>query len=380
MDYRPNLSESRTVAAGETLVQAEQAVFTSVRSPTGEGYRIIAASNGVRAEEKVEITRRSPSHGSLDDESAAAFGLSSYRLESGRYCVASSRYAGTEHTARGGGRVYTHIAVLDEDSFVRFLCNPFRISAAVEAQSDGNPLLKPATELEPLHLSFGWPSGVEAVNDPADAGMDPGFDGIRRLVTSLMERKRLVVVAERNRLALLEWSLLCLPMFIRKRVAVSVGLNFSPSREFDVTVLPARDVGTNRAIRGHQTEWLDLGAPATDADHSEDPWLQLLGEWWKARRFSEIRSLSSRLSLPVDRSALGRIAHLCWELDRIDEASEDELESILVRHAGTAGRNDVEDALLGQIIELSRCRLAALDAGAVAGSVSSQRNGSSSSG
>ena len=49
---------------GDTLT-CDQAIFTSVRTPMGEGYRIIAASRGLSSPEKQAITRMSPSHGAL---------------------------------------------------------------------------------------------------------------------------------------------------------------------------------------------------------------------------------------------------------------------------------------------------------------------------
>ena len=48
-----------------TDLTCDQAIFTSIRGPMGEGYRIVAASRGLRPEEKQAITRLSPSHEAL---------------------------------------------------------------------------------------------------------------------------------------------------------------------------------------------------------------------------------------------------------------------------------------------------------------------------
>ena len=116
MDHRSIVA---VVSSGETTVHADQVIFTSIRSPTGEGYRIGAASPGVRSDEKRMIMQRSPSHASLCDESPTAVACSFYRLSTGRHCVASSRYAGVEHTGRGGQRVYTHLVLLDDEIAAR---------------------------------------------------------------------------------------------------------------------------------------------------------------------------------------------------------------------------------------------------------------------
>ncbi|MBN1361535.1 MAG: hypothetical protein JW993_13135 [Sedimentisphaerales bacterium] len=141
-------------------VPADQAVFTSVRSPMGGGYRIVAASPGVRADEKAEMTRRAPSHASLcgDGPDAVAdepdaVGLLAYPLASGRYCVALSQYAGWEHTARGGHRVHTHIVVLDRQAYLEFGCNAVRVHAALKEAVGGRPILKPPPKLGQLSLS-----------------------------------------------------------------------------------------------------------------------------------------------------------------------------------------------------------------------------------
>ena len=75
-------------------IRCDQAVFTSIRSPMGQGYRVVAASGEIRPDEKAEITARSPSHASLCESDTEPIGLSSYRLASGRRCVG--------HPLRGG--------------------------------------------------------------------------------------------------------------------------------------------------------------------------------------------------------------------------------------------------------------------------------------
>lgn len=135
-------------------VTFEQAVFTSIPSPMGQGYRLVAASPGVKAEEKVEITQRSPSHGSLCGQDANAKAIMSYRLTTGRHAVAYCCHSGREHTARGGWRVYTQIAILDESSFLGCDCNPFCVWRAIdEVVSRQGPLLKAVSRLEPLTVS-----------------------------------------------------------------------------------------------------------------------------------------------------------------------------------------------------------------------------------
>ena len=109
----------------ETTLTCDHAIFTSIRTPMGEGYRIVSASRGLRGDEKQAITRFSPSHEGLciaekpTTDVAGAEGVAFYPLPSGRLCVAASCRAGAEHTGRGGQRVYTYNVVFDTEDFSR---------------------------------------------------------------------------------------------------------------------------------------------------------------------------------------------------------------------------------------------------------------------
>ena len=63
MDPRTTVADAPTRDSG--AVEADQVVFTSAPSRMAQGYRIVAASRGVLPDEKAEILRRAPSHGSL---------------------------------------------------------------------------------------------------------------------------------------------------------------------------------------------------------------------------------------------------------------------------------------------------------------------------
>ncbi len=118
-------------AAGTVL--AEQAVFTSIRSPWGRGYRIVAASAGISPDEKREIVQRAPSHQSLCDASPQGRGLASFAMQSGRRCVFLTQNAGVEHSARGDFRVHTHVLVLEPAAYRCLGCDPLAAAAAARA-------------------------------------------------------------------------------------------------------------------------------------------------------------------------------------------------------------------------------------------------------
>lgn len=159
MDHRPGLNQ--VPCAGGLEVEADQAVFTSIRGPMGEGYRLVAMSPGITAEERAEITRRSPSHESLCSQEPSAWGLSSYPLAGGRQCIGCSRHAGREHTGRGQ-RVHTHLVLLNDEAFACFGYDPVAVQGALLQRIGPTPDLKPPTCMEPLGLSAPVSGGTTA--------------------------------------------------------------------------------------------------------------------------------------------------------------------------------------------------------------------------
>ena len=136
------------------LLSADHTIFTSVRTPMGCGYRLIAASPGVTAEERTKITRWSPSHGNLCSDNPAAEGLASYLLSTGRRCVAWSRHAGPEPTGRGGLRIHTHAVLLTAEAYRQFACMPAAVLQAIAALAP-QPLIPQGASLAPLTIDPG---------------------------------------------------------------------------------------------------------------------------------------------------------------------------------------------------------------------------------
>ncbi len=159
----------------DTTLTCDQAIFTSIRTPMGEGYRIVAASRGLRANEKQVITRFSPSHGGLcapdhvePDKTTGVIGVAFYRLPTNRLCVALTCSAGAEHTGRGGQRVYTHNVVFDASEFSRCGFNAFNVIRAMMATGLNTPNLKPSPILDELHLELkSAPDSVETAAFPS---------------------------------------------------------------------------------------------------------------------------------------------------------------------------------------------------------------------
>jgi len=357
MDHRPTVAGSALCES--TVVHCDQAIFTSIRSPTGQGYRLIAASPGLRADEKAEITQRSPSHDSLCDPSPSAFGLAVYRLRSGRHCVAYSRYAGAEHTARGGQRVHTHIAVLDREAYRRFECNPARAHASLAEAVGDSPILNPPARLDPLPLETHLPRFL-ARDTLVFARVRDG-DQLAYVLASLLAGHRLIVTGSTGPLATLERVLTGLPMNLREPVAASVGLRFSPSRQMQLTFTNANPAELQRVIKGHCVQCFDMQSPPPQAV-PPDGWIGLVRRWWNEGRVRDVSRLTAELPGPLHPGDLNRIAAICADMDRIRHAQSADLEVLRARYEQFRPRNEAEVGLVRQLLAGVTTRSESLEA------------------
>lgn len=274
MDYRSGMNQDLSCVvdrrpptwadAGNVpadVVHAEQAIFTSIRTPMGEGYRIIACSPGLSVDERAEITRRSPSHGSICDSDPAAVALSSYRLATGRHCIAWTRYAGKEHTARGGLRVYTRIALLSTAGFHGFDCHPFGVLDALTSSIGGEPDLK-STSLPRLSLAANPArTGTDESNELTEP--DCELMQFRDLAHAVHVPEPMLVIAGENMTGLLRQVIDLLSIADRERLSCSANLYYAASREFQLTIIDRVTPETRRAVQGRDIRLIEM-KDATD--------------------------------------------------------------------------------------------------------------------
>ncbi|MFQ5496035.1 MAG: hypothetical protein ACE5EX_11715 [Phycisphaerae bacterium] len=395
MDHRPilktgSMSDAAAPAPAEPVL-VEQAVFTSVRSPTGEGYRLIAASKGLRPDERTEITRRAPSHGSLDEADGAAAGLLAFPLPAGRVCVARCRHAGREQTARGGQRVYSHFVVLDAQADLAFGCDPVRVYGALSAAIGETPDLSPPPMLELLALSpqhrsacspFEVAAGTGVGGLHADSGcrrsasapaggFGQGIEVALGLVLALLRNERIVATGGEAGIDLLATVTACLPLPRRRGLAVSVGLKYAPVRQTRLCLLARNTPETQRAIRGQSIRHVDLDAAPERPPSDYDPWLAWLGRRLSAGRIAEVERLTAAIEKDASPRRLARFAALCDDLDRVETADEQALRRLSALCASRQPTGALEARLVRQLREAVERRASRLreqtDAATVSG-------------
>lgn len=304
----------------------DRAVFTSLPSPTGEGYRIVASSSGLRAEEKVEIIRRAPSHGALCSGETGARGLTIATLGSGRLCLLLSRLAGAEHTGRGG-RVWTDILMIAASDFLRAGGHPVTFGEALACSP--LPATKLGSSIEKLTVPL--PDDWDSVLNRLPPAAVP-VNNLAAMAALLIERVACVVTAAEP-VAALERALLLLPVALRGGLNASAGLRFSNSRQATFCVVDQIDLDIRRMTRGHAVTLLGADELAGRSLGMLAPWLSLMTRMWEEGRAAEAMALADALRGDCSLQQILEVARLRESVDRGEEKPE-VLETVLSRLAG----------------------------------------------
>lgn len=370
MDHRAGVTADTesAPAAGPQTIQADQAIFTSIRTPMGEGYRLIAASPGITAEERAEITRRCPSHGGMCDASPSASALSSYPLGTARHCVGWTRYAGVEHTARGGQRVHTHLAVLEPDGFKAMQQDPFRVCAAMQEVLDDQPCIKPGGGLDCLPLSVRHAGSARSAPIPRT-----GIENACRVAARLLDHDVVLVVGSNTPMTVLQTMFLVLPQAFRAGLAVSANLQYASARQIRLTVMQQSTAELQRMVAGKDVHVLDLAAADSLEESPFAAWFEFVLESGQRGRLAETVLLADELDGSLDGPTLTRVAGICRDTDRVERASQATLEELVSRYADLQPAHPVEGRLVRHLLSGAVRRAAELqhqNARACAGALS----------
>lgn len=315
-------------------VALEQAIFTSVHSPVGSGYRIVAASPGLTADEKREIVQRAPTHGNLCDASATGVGFASFELRSYRCAVFVAQHMGLEQTARGGHRVLTLALVLDRIAFRHFDCHPVVfediLRRHVELQlPKGSCTSLPVLQLMPP-LPRALPSALRAVRLPP-------FDTRERylnILAAILEGRRLVVTNAPDPREILRWVTEAAPGAAREKLSASWGLKYSPARRFQLVFTNASAGERERLEQDTEFETFDWNArPAVVTCSPFQVWLDFVRQMWREGRQSELDALAAPLIREAAPHVLAQIVRLTLDTERAAAANGTELDELAARHA-----------------------------------------------
>ncbi len=314
-----------------TLV-CDQAIFTSIRTPMGEGYRIIAASKGLGPKDKQAITQRSPSHDGLcapekndDVEDYAPLAVSFYQLPSGQLCVAISCFAGAEHTGRGGQRIYTHCAIFPSDQFAACAYNPFNIAQAMVDADLTTPTLKPPPALETLTLEVNTsPTTLDDTCAESLTNNKTYLIAIERLLRD----KAVIVNLDNDWLVATEAIMMSLPGPMREGVSFGSGLRYSTGRHFDLNMLTDKtNVSRTRSV-GQPLEY--FAASEQEVAVPKNMWIDFVARMWDRQSFEVLAKRTSSAFNNMSEEGCMFIAQMYNTIDTLQEAeTADILQAVL---------------------------------------------------
>ena len=347
-------------------LKCDQAIFTSIRSPTGEGYRVVAASRGLRPDDKQVITRFSPSHDALCHDGSAVdngvVGVSFYPVSRERLCVGVSSFAGAEHTGRGGQRVYTLCVIFDAADFSRTNFNPYVVVRALWASGSAQPELRPQPVLPdlelPIYARFHHP---DAADHAGHAWHLLSQAWRKYALHHLLQGDNLVINLPHGWVEAAEWLLMGVPGPMRAGVSFSAGLKYSTSRNHRLT-LSHEDARTTRSrLMGRATEFLD---PASSADPQpvRGDWLEFVDRHWNAGDIDKLSLRTSRALANVSCSGRDWLARTYGLIDEADKVPTpdllDNVGDFLPMALGGQAPGPVERDLASELCEQSRQTLA----------------------
>ncbi|MEK7711067.1 MAG: hypothetical protein AAB341_04145 [Planctomycetota bacterium] len=350
----------------QTTIACDQAIFTSIRSPMGEGYRIVAASRGLKPEEKQAITRCSPSHEALcapRDESgsdADATGTAFYTLPSGRLCAAFTCNAGAEHTGRGGLRVYTQNVVFAETDFAKCGYNPLAVLRAMKAAGMTAPQLCIRTPaLMPGLSSPVLPSLELAVDasgvQPLDGSLCALLPRSRRCCVArcLMDGKAVAVELPKGWTEWAEALVLGIPGPLRAKVSFGAGLRFSVGRGHCLQIFHDE----RRAAAGRASaQGIRFVDSETSEDAPESEWLSFVERHWSQGDVHGLMRRTSRPFADCSPEARERIGRLYNATDALPQTESVQILSLMTRTLAELGQG-VEREIRLELCDAAGCTL-----------------------
>lgn len=309
-------------------LHCEQAIFTSIRTPTGEGYRVVSASGGLRPEDKQLITRMSPSHDALcaehSETDTEVAGVSFYAMPREQVCVGISRFAGAEHTGRGGMRVYTYNLIFDARELACVGFNPFVIVRSAVAAGLTDPQLKPAPMLPEVDLPVGttFENGLPRSDSRNGLFLLTGPWRIYAL-NRLLEGESILLNLPHGWLAAAETLLLGIPGPMRAGLSFSAGLKFSSGRTHRLALTKEDARATRSRLAGRPIEFFDP-TTAGDPPPLSGEWLQFVEHHWSEGNFTQLAARTSQPFARCDYSARERLAEAFNAIDHGEALSNEE--------------------------------------------------------
>ena len=268
-----------------------QAIFTSMRGPSRDGYQLAVASDGLSREDARAVSQWGPAHDALRDAGALAESFQFHPLPSGSYCLSRTTHQGPEYSGRGGPRVFTQSFVLSPEVLRRFANHPFRVFEALVASGRFA-----TSETRPLE-AFALPGTASVIrpNDLSRLQITPGPDTMLWLVERIGDSAPWAIVARQPVLLLLRGLLDLLPVARRLDFSFCTGLRDSPRRPFRLLLADQADPRECRQWQRAGRTVLDLADDNSDAELASreptDPAHRQTHQLWRQGHWADLANL-----------------------------------------------------------------------------------------
>lgn len=267
----------------------QQAIFTSVRSGRNEGYQLAAASSGLTAADRHELTQWGPAHDAMYDGRSTAESINCHRLASGAFCLSRTVYAGREYSGRGGYRVYTQCFVVPESLLCRFSYHAFRVMEALVVSGRATVLKPLPDQLDPV-LIVGRSSAVKTI-EVERVCQALGPEKLASLVSAALRTDALGVSSSVSAVHLFGTLLDLLPVPVRAQFSWTTGLRVSPRRPYRLAALPNDRDEQRQAARLMRLTVLDLYADPPAKFAARSGWPLLIYELLRSRQLPTIAKI-----------------------------------------------------------------------------------------
>jgi hypothetical protein len=267
----------------------DQAIFTSARTSRGDGYQLVARSEGVSDDEAHLLTAWGPSHDSLFDQGPSAVSYNAWMMPSGRACVSRTVSAGAEFSKRGGLRVYTQFLLASSNVLERFAGNPFAILKAALADGHLTVLERVPPELPQFTLAGRASLVSRTAVDRLRTRLGPV--GLAAAMQVVLSGESLALHGGLSPYLVYSAVINCLPPECRMEFSFTTGLRFSVRRKLRLFVAPADDSERRQVLRASRCTLLDTSEPALAAVQIDHGWAALLRAALAAERPLDLTTL-----------------------------------------------------------------------------------------
>lgn len=315
------------MAGDGTVTQLDWAVFTSTTSIMGQGYRVIAATPGLTAEEKKAISTMSPSHNAMCNQSDDARGVAFYPLSRERMCVAFTQHAGKEQSGRGGKRVLTFAFALTAEQMVGFGWNPLAVVRSLEHAGSLEPAMPKPGVLDLLDVR---PCATVSQSAIDNARHQLGQPATLCALSCAMSDGCLILADVAEARDVVETVLLAMPTSMRMQCTFSIGLKFALSRRLRIHVIERDNGATERIIRGQAIRFV---AEPHGYDHGAEgttPWMEMVLDCRRMEQVPQLSALTAQIFDDTTTETLDCVAKRQTALNHVGEATIDDLMDLLM--------------------------------------------------